>query len=1010
MCRIAAIISKDTHTLASRTQTMTRALQHGGPDGSGLYVNEALGYSVGHCRLSVIDTSPAGAQPMHGGQGRYCITYNGEIYNYQSLREQLQQLGHTFHSHTDTEVILNGYAQWGVDVLPRLKGMFAFVLADHEKGQLIAARDAMGIKPLYIARRGGDVYVSSEVRAFTAVEEGWEPNPEWRVWFLTFGFLPEPITTLQKVRPLPKGHYYVYDLHSGESQEAAWYIPGRNASATASANSPADASGAPAASLTPPEATTLTRQYVTEAIERHLVSDVPVGVFLSGGIDSGIITAVAAAHLKQKGLPLDTLSIEFEDESCSEKPYQAAMVTAAGTRHHSLVVREQDFAEAWDDIHASLDQPTTDAVNNYFICRFARRQGIKVVLSGLGADELFGGYPSFNRTGTMQRLQQLSRLQVLRTGIAGLVLPYPARKIDFLKKRIAASEYLTYRGLFTPADTARLLQLPEAEVWRVLRSYQLPARIEQTQGLINRVSALECDIYMLGQLLKDADMQSMWHGVELRVPFLDTDLVRFIESVPESVKYPPGGHKTLLVNAFKGQLPQAIVQRKKQGFVFPFNDWLGRMAAFTNSLLVPTRYYRSFQKRKLAPSRLWGIYVSRVYGGVKGFSRAEQLTRPTTLFMYLSAFGGTGGIEKVNRLIVQTLQKEETGARSESNLPPEQHTSQPLGMAYGLHDSYVDDRYGRAYLTRGFTGRRALFLWRVLLEARWYKRVIVGHLNLAPAVWLMKLRNPRLPIVVLTHGIEAWQPQRFFKKWLLQQADQVISVSEFTRQQLICNSKVDSAKIAVLPNALDVYFKQPDMAKSTAYLKKRYGIGAQQVVLLTVARMSHREQYKGYDAVLEALSRLDNNTKQQITYILAGRYDAGEYRRITDLIAKYQLQEQVQLPGFIEEDELRDHYKLADLFLMPSKMEGFGIVLIEAFASGTPVIAGCGDGSAEALRNGELGQLVEPTNIELLVSVIRGHLQERSHRLNRRGQQYQLAYNYYSPIVYKKRFKSIALS
>ncbi|MFN5418903.1 MAG: asparagine synthase (glutamine-hydrolyzing), partial [Sphingomonadales bacterium] len=327
---------------------MTRALQHGGPDGSGLYVNEALGYSLGHRRLSVIDTSPAGAQPMHSGQGRFCISYNGEIYNYLALRDQLQQLGYAFSSNTDTEVILNGYAQWGLDLLPRLKGMFAFVLVDNEKGQLIAARDAMGIKPLYMARRGGDVYFSSEVRAFTAVEEGWEPNPEWRVWFLTFGFLPEPITTLQKVRPLPKGHYYLYDLHSGEATEAVWYVPGASTNATL-------ATPAAAASLSAQEATTLTRQYVTEAIERHLVSDVPVGVFLSGGIDSGIITAVAAAHLRQKGLPLDTLSIDFEDETCSEKPYQQAMAAAAGTRHHSLLVREEDFAEAWDDIYASLD-------------------------------------------------------------------------------------------------------------------------------------------------------------------------------------------------------------------------------------------------------------------------------------------------------------------------------------------------------------------------------------------------------------------------------------------------------------------------------------------------------------------------------------------------------------------------------------------------------------------------------------------------------------------------------
>jgi asparagine synthase (glutamine-hydrolysing) len=350
-----------------------------------------------------------------------------------------------------------------------------------------------------------------------------------------------------------------------------------------------------------------------------MVSDVEVGVFLSGGIDSSIITLLA-------NKPFKTLSIEFEDAQYSEKKYQEQIARLANTDHCSLLITQHEFTEAWEDIHASLDQPTTDAINNYFVCKFAKEKGCKVVLSGLGADELFGGYPSFNRTKQMQRLKTLSRLQILKTGIAGIMLNYPSRKIDYFKKQIEASEYLAYRGLFTPADTAKILHMTEEEVWRIIGTYQMPYGYNKLKGEKNKVSAFECDIYMLNQLLKDADMQSMWHSVELRVPFLDVDLVNYIQQLPEQIKYPSGGHKFLLVQAFKDFLPLNIINRKKQGFVFPIQNWLGNISAMQNELMVPTKYYDSFKKVHLSFSRLWGIYLGNAYGrSHKKFKSESQL-------------------------------------------------------------------------------------------------------------------------------------------------------------------------------------------------------------------------------------------------------------------------------------------------------------------------------------------------------------------------------------------------
>ncbi len=594
MCRVAAIISENTHTLLDRIERMTKSMAHGGPDGKGHAVNESLGYALGHRRLSIIDTSEHAAQPMHSADRRYCISYNGEIYNYRELKEELQQLGYQFHTASDTEVLLIGYDAWGAHLLPKLKGMFAFVLADNVAKKIFVARDHMGIKPLYMAKRGGDIYFSSEVKGMLAVDSSWEPNLQWRVWFLTFGFLPEPITTLENVWPIKKGHYLLYDLNTQTYQEHPWF----------SSLQPIDQT------ITKEEALVKTKRIVREAVERHLVADVKLGVLLSGGIDSSLVSILAnKVNLQQ---PIETLSIDFEDAKFSEKTHQQTVVDLIGSNHHSLVVTQNDFARAWDDIQSSLDQPTTDAINNYFVCRFAKEKGCKVVLSGLGADELFGGYPSFNRTEKIARLKTLTRLQILQTGIAGM-LPYPKRKIDFFKKQLAASEYLTYRGLFTPADTARILHITEQEVWKILSTYQMPYEYDQITGAKNQVAAFECDIYMLGQLLKDADMQSMWHSVELRVPFLDLDLVNFVHQLPEDIKYPAGGHKYLIVEAFKDLLPASIVYRKKQGFVFPFDTWLKNLKVLYDENFVPAKYLEFFLKGKFSYSRIWAIFLTNYY-------------------------------------------------------------------------------------------------------------------------------------------------------------------------------------------------------------------------------------------------------------------------------------------------------------------------------------------------------------------------------------------------------------
>ena len=694
-----------------------------------------------------------------------------------------------------------------------------------------------------------------------------------------------------------------------------------------------------------------------------------------------------------RGKPIETLSIDFEDARYSEKEHQQTIVDLIGSNHNSLTVTEQDFIESWEDIQLSLDQPTTDGINNYFICKFAKQKGCKVVLSGLGADELFGGYPSFNRTAQVASLRALSRLHILKSGIAAWGLNYPHRKIDFLKNKIAAGEYLTYRGLFTPTDVAKILHIQEKEVWRILSTFQMPDEYNQVDGSKNKVAAFECGIYMLGQLLKDADMQSMWHGVELRVPFLDVDLVNFVHQLPEKIKYPEGGHKYLLTKSFKVELPDSIVNRKKQGFVFPFETWLANIESLKNEMLVPKNYFERFKNNRFSAAKIWAIYLSNIYRNNISFKKNKVVIHSKNLFIYLSSFGATGGIEKVNKLIIKSFKIEEN--------------FNSLAQSYGLHDNHFDSRYVKPYAFKGFSGNRFKFLYQLSKIAKNYNQVIVGHINLSPAVFLMRIFNPKLKIVLMAHGIEVWGPQTRLKKWLLTKADKIISVSNYTKERIISDSSIKNTKITVLQNALDPYFKVPDLKKRLLYLKKRYGIKNNDKIILTITRMSSADQYKGYDLVLGAISNMDVQQKSEIKYILAGKSDKFEYERISILIQKYGLEEIVIRPGFIEDSELQDHFQLAKLFVMPSKKEGFGIVLIEAFASGSKVIAGNGDGSKEALQNGKFGKLIDINNLSSLKSAIDESLLENNNPLDTNHLE---AFNYYDSDKYMRNFTNLALA
>jgi len=592
MCRIAGIVNFNSPPTETLITSMRDAMQHGGPDDCGVYVDDELPLAFGHRRLSFLDLSPLGHQPMKDTTGDVILIFNGEIYNFQDVRNELLNKGYRFISSSDTEVIIYAYKEWGRECFKRFNGMFALALLDKQNDKLILARDHAGIKPLYYSLQGKELYFASEVRAFTRIKPDWPEHKDWKKHFLMFGHLPEPITTLQNVQPLPKGTLLEIDLPSMKATTYTFF--------SLYYNYPI---------VDKDKAISKVHDTLTAAVERHLISDAPVGLFLSGGLDSSLLTLIAKPFIPDN---LHTLSIIFENEKYSEKYYQDIIINKTKAQHKSYLVTEKHFKEYMPDIIQAMDQPSNDGINSYFICKYAKEYGLKAVLSGLGADELFGGYKSFNRTGAINYLRWLPEFMF---NVAGIFPDDRRKKISFLGMKNGLGEYLFNRGFFIPSQVAELLDCSEAEVNRVLQEIQstIPAFIEKLLPQ-EKVSYLETNLYMQNQLLKDTDYMSMWHSVEVRVPFLDKELMELVYSINPDIRYSKEQNKYLLIEAFGDELPQEIWKRPKQGFLFPFEQWMKHVKPAHDSAKKIEQLSKGLSNGTIHWSRYWCYVLSQQNG------------------------------------------------------------------------------------------------------------------------------------------------------------------------------------------------------------------------------------------------------------------------------------------------------------------------------------------------------------------------------------------------------------
>ncbi|MGD0792407.1 MAG: asparagine synthase (glutamine-hydrolyzing) [Terriglobales bacterium] len=624
MCGIVGILARKTQIPPAVLEQATRSLAHRGPDDSGTVLlketqAEPVEIGLGHRRLAILDLSPLGHQPMQDPVTGNWIVFNGEIYNFRELRKELEAAGVEFKSHSDTEVILAAYRVWGESCLRRLGGMFAFALWDAPRKRLLLTRDPMGIKPLYYHQSEQTFIFASEVR--TLLRTGLVPrkaDPTGVLSYLAFGSVYEPWTIVEGVRAVPPGH--VLTVENGSVSSREYWNPLQSSlraeSESRSGNGVATADQLPA--------------ILRDVVLSHLVSDVPVGVFLSGGIDSSALVAV----LSHNGVRANTFSLVFQEEEFNEGQYSREIARRFGTDHHEIPVSQQDTLAVLPEALCAMDQPTIDGINTYLVSAKTRAAGVKVALTGLGADEMFAGYSNFRRVPRMEafskRFGRLPRLA--RRPLSASVALFAGKRDRSRKLAELATghdsivhPYFLVRTLFGAAEREELFSAPDYQGSQQSLDRVLRESVSESQSLdpVNRVSYLEAHFYMRNTLLRDSDFMSMAHGLELRVPFLDRALVEACFRIPGNKKLQGNLPKSLLLASLGVELPREIVNRPKRGFTLPFERWLrGEMRPVVEDALLKSDWdqtsirastVREVWDRFLAGetswSRPWSLFV-----------------------------------------------------------------------------------------------------------------------------------------------------------------------------------------------------------------------------------------------------------------------------------------------------------------------------------------------------------------------------------------------------------------
>jgi len=599
VCGIAGLVGRSGEVIdADFVHRMCQTIVHRGPDDEGVYARGPVG--LGMRRLSIIDLS-GGRQPIHNEDESIWIVFNGEIYNFLELRRELEARGHHFYTHSDTEVIVHLYEDYGADCIKKLRGMFAIALYDQKQGSLLLARDRLGKKPLHYALHEGRLYFGSEIKAILAVQPDLaEIDREGLLQYFYFGYIPDPFTVFRKIRKLPAGH--LMEFRNGEIKiRQYWDLP--------------EYGTHPA--LTEEECLEELEKRLQEAVRIRLISDVPLGALLSGGVDSSIVVALMA---RESSKPVQTFSIGFREEKFNEAEYARKVAERFGTDHHELVL-DPDLEETVTYLSGMLEEPFGDSsmLPTYYVCRMARQQ-VTVALSGDGGDELFAGYDRYLTAVERRKFDPLQRLfgPVYRKGIHGLI---PAGMYGknlawnvSLNERDRYLDSLSFfpalhreRHLFTADFVKSAKALPDP-----LREWQRLYDDAPAKDRLSRLLYLDTKTYLNGDILAKVDRMSMASSLEVRVPMLDHEFLEWVTSLGLEWKFRGGARKHILKKlAERVGVPPEVIYRKKQGFQLPLDEWMRNdQQKFWSVLLEPRTLRRNYFK----PSAIKTLIDEHVQG------------------------------------------------------------------------------------------------------------------------------------------------------------------------------------------------------------------------------------------------------------------------------------------------------------------------------------------------------------------------------------------------------------
>jgi asparagine synthase (glutamine-hydrolysing) len=556
VCGIAGILNKGSVVSREQIKRMTDAMSHRGPDSEGFFQDGPLAF--GHRRLSIIDLSEAANQPFIDHSGRYSLIFNGEIYNYAEVKPLIDD--YPFRTHSDTEVILAGFIKWGPGCLKYLRGMFTIAIWDKEEKSLFIARDRLGVKPLYYFHNDDQFIFASELRAILTVFNGKRKLDEAAIAeyfrYQSIGF---PFSPVEGIKQMEAGTWM--RIRDGKIRTETYWDPITNRHDFNFTDKK--------------QVEEKVKELMLQSVKRRLVSDVPVGAFLSGGIDSSAVVGL----MVEAGDPSPkTFTISFDEADYDESRYAEIVAKKFNTDHTRIHLKPEVMLEELTHALDAMDVPTGDGINTYVVSKAIHEQGIRVALSGVGGDELFAGYPIFLNYISLHQKRWIWSTPMLARTLAGGLLGKGSKK-DRVRQMMKLSSpaiensYPVFRQLLSPDAMLQLTNLNGSDQQTLSR--QLISKRTELARLpfYSQVTAAEYMGYTQQTLLKDTDQMSMAHSLEIREPYFDQDLVEFIMSVPDHFKVPVYP-KSLLVESLKPMLPNEIVHRKKQGFVFPWKEWI----------------------------------------------------------------------------------------------------------------------------------------------------------------------------------------------------------------------------------------------------------------------------------------------------------------------------------------------------------------------------------------------------------------------------------------------------